>query len=173
MIKQVTHVYPSDAIHAQVDSPLGVLRLIVSDDGVHRICWPHEESGGMPRFVRDPKHPIVCATILQLKEYFERKRTAFDLPLSPIGTPFQLEAWAVLRGIPYGQTISYAEQARRLGDVRKARAVGMANGRNPLSILVPCHRVIGSNGQLTGFGGGLDNKAFLLGLEAKHSKRSA
>ena len=89
-------------------------------------------------------------------------RREFEVPLDPVGTNFQLAAWLELRRIPFGATISYGEQARRLGDVKKSRAVGAANGRNPLSIIVPCHRVVGSNGQLVGFGGGLDTKAWLL-----------
>lgn len=101
----------------------------------------------------------------QLAEYFLGDRREFDLPLEPEGTEFQLSVWQVLRTIPYGETISYGEQARRLGDAKKARAVGGANGKNPLSIVVPCHRVIGASGALTGFGGGVDVKETLLRLE--------
>ena len=100
--------------------------------------------------------------VVQLTEYFAGARQQFELSLDPHGTSFQLQAWLVLRSIRFGETISYGEQARRLGDPNKARAVGAANGRNPLSIIVPCHRVVGSNGRLTGFAGGLDNKAWLL-----------
>ena len=98
----------------------------------------------------------------QLAEYFAGKRRSFSLDLAPAGTEFQLAVWDVLRTIPYGSTISYGEQALRLGDVRKSRAVGAANGRNPISIVVPCHRVIGSDGTLTGYGGGLPRKKWLL-----------
>ena len=101
----------------------------------------------------------------QLGEYFAGKRTRFDIDLAPEGTPFQLAAWRQLRRIPYGETISYGEQARRMGRPKSSRAVGGANGENPISIIVPCHRVIGSDGRLTGFGGGLDVKRRLLELE--------
>ncbi len=103
--------------------------------------------------------------IEQLDAYFERKRTRFDLPLAPQGTPFQQRVWAALLEIPFGVTISYGELATRLGDAKASRAVGLANGRNPISIIVPCHRVIGANGNLTGYGGGLDRKEWLLRFE--------
>jgi methylated-DNA-[protein]-cysteine S-methyltransferase len=108
---------------------------------------------------------VVATTVAQLTEYFDGERQEFDLPLDPIGTEFQQAAWSALRTIPYGTTVSYGEQAARMGDRRKARAVGAANGRNPISIVVPCHRVVGSNGSLTGFAGGLDTKAWLLDHE--------
>ena len=98
----------------------------------------------------------------QLAEYFARTRTTFDLPLDPPGTPFELRVWEELRAIPFGATRSYSEIARRLGDVRLTRAVGAANGKNPIPIIVPCHRVVGARGELTGFGGGLDRKRWLL-----------
>lgn len=100
-----------------------------------------------------------------MDEYFAGRRQRFDLPLDPAGTAFQLAAWQVLRSIGYGQTITYGEQARRLGDPAKARAVGAANARNPLSIVVPCHRVVGASGALTGFAGGVDAKHWLLEFE--------
>ena len=105
----------------------------------------------------------------QFDEYFAGERVSFDLPLDPVGTPFQLAVWEVLRTIPFGETISYGEQARRLGDRRKARAVGAANGRNPLAIIVPCHRVIGADGSLVGFASGLDAKRWLLAHERDRS----
>jgi methylated-DNA-[protein]-cysteine S-methyltransferase len=111
----------------------------------------------VPRAVDDARR--------QLDDYFEGRRREFDLPLDPFGTPFQQSVWQVLRTIPYGQTMSYGQQAERLGDVRKARAVGAANGKNPLSIVVPCHRVIGSNGHLTGFAAGVEVKSWLLDHE--------
>ena len=98
----------------------------------------------------------------QLIEYFAGKRTTFDLPLEPSGTDFQLSVWELLRGIPYGVTTSYGELARRLGDPKATRAVGAANGANPIPIIVPCHRVVGSKGELTGFGGGIERKRWLL-----------
>jgi len=104
--------------------------------------------------------------VAQLGEYFDGERTAFDLPLAPTGTEFQLRVWAQLRTIPYGATCSYADIARGIGASNGFRAVGLANGRNPISIIVPCHRVIGADGSLTGYGGGLERKRFLLDLES-------
>jgi methylated-DNA-[protein]-cysteine S-methyltransferase len=100
--------------------------------------------------------------IAQLAEYFAGNRTAFDLPLDASGSDFERQVWTLLRAIPYGATTSYGELARRLGDVKLSRAVGAANGKNPIPIIVPCHRVIGANGDLTGFGGGIDRKRWLL-----------
>jgi methylated-DNA-[protein]-cysteine S-methyltransferase len=108
---------------------------------------------------------IIVQTKKQLTEYFQGKRKFFDVPLAPHGTDFQMKAWQQLLKIPYASTISYAEQAEKMGNKNKARAVGRANGSNPISIIIPCHRVIGSNGHLVGFGGGLDKKAYLLALE--------
>jgi methylated-DNA-[protein]-cysteine S-methyltransferase len=110
--------------------------------------------------VRDDS--ALAAARAQLEEYFEGERVEFDLPLEAGGTPFQRDVWAALREIPYGETISYGELARRIGRPDASRAVGLANGRNPISIVVPCHRVIGASGTLTGYGGGLDRKRFLL-----------
>jgi methylated-DNA-[protein]-cysteine S-methyltransferase len=107
-------------------------------------------------------HAVLDLAITQLEEYFAGARTHFDLPLDPGGTPFQQQAWATLRTIPFGETLTYGEQAAEMGDARKARAVGSANGQNPIPIVVPCHRVIGSTGKLTGFAGGLGVKAWLL-----------
>jgi methylated-DNA-[protein]-cysteine S-methyltransferase len=148
----------------EVPSPLHELRLVASDRGLRAILWYRHEEHRVPftgAELVDGSSPILEAT-RQLDEYFAGDREDFDLPLDPVGTPFQHEAWAVLRTIPFGQTMTYGEQARRLGDPNKSRAVGAANGRNPLSIVVPCHRVIGSTGKLTGFAGGLDVKAWLL-----------
>ncbi len=151
-----------------LETPVGVLRVTADDDGVRTIYWPHEAS----KVERIPvaergSHRVLDDLEQQLDEYFRGERLEFDLPLAPEGTPFQLAVWQVLRQIPYGATMTYGEQARRLGDPRKARAVGAANGRNPLSIVVPCHRVVGSNGHLTGFGGGIENKAWLLDHEQR------
>lgn len=107
----------------------------------------------------------IIKTKQQLNEYFDGKREMFNIPLAINGTDFQKQAWQELQKIPYGETISYGEQAQRIGDRKKARAMGMANGRNPISIIIPCHRVIGANGSLTGFGGGIDRKAYLLEME--------
>jgi methylated-DNA-[protein]-cysteine S-methyltransferase len=158
-------------IRATTDSPVGTLTIIAGDDGLRAILWPRDD----PTRVRlddpidDATHPVVAATIVQLAEYFEGSRTDFDVPLDPVGTEFQQEAWGALRTIAYGTTITYGEQAELMGDRRKARAVGAANGRNPLSIVVPCHRVVGASGALTGFAGGVETKAWLLAHERHHA----
>ncbi len=149
-------------------SPVGELELVASPRGLRAVMWPGEwpvgtdvpHAGGSGRAAA-----ILAEAVLQLDEYFAGTRREFDLPLDPVGTEFQQAAWAELRKIPFGETISYGEQARRLGDSNKSRAVGAANGRNPLSIVVPCHRVVGANGELTGFAAGLDAKEWLLGHE--------
>lgn len=112
-------------------------------------------------------HAVLDLAAAQLAEYFAGERTEFELPLAPAGTAFQQQAWRALRTIPFGETISYGEQARRLGDRNKSRAVGAANGQNPIPIVVPCHRVVGANGHLTGFAGGLHVKSWLLGHERR------
>jgi len=109
-----------------------------------------------------PASALLTRARRQLAEYFARTRTTFDVPLDPAGSAFQRRVWDALRAIPYGTTLSYSELARRLGDPRATRAVGAANARNPIPIIVPCHRVVGASGQLTGFGGGLDRKRWLL-----------
>jgi methylated-DNA-[protein]-cysteine S-methyltransferase len=152
-------------------SPEGELTLIASPQGLRAVLWPNEfvsltEGDGRELPLAPQGDPAAAALLEQarreLLEYFAGGRRAFDVALDPVGTPFQLAVWLELRRIPFGATISYGEQARRLGDVRKSRAVGAANGRNPLSIIVPCHRVVGSNGKLVGFAAGLDAKAWLL-----------
>jgi methylated-DNA-[protein]-cysteine S-methyltransferase len=141
-----------------ISSPVGPLALTVADDGVvTRVAFGAGETSDDPRF-----GPLVT----QLREYFARERTDFDLPLRPQGSPFEQRVWAALMDIPYGGTASYGEIAARIGHPGKARAVGAANARNPIAIVCPCHRVIGSDGSLTGYGGGLENKRTLLDLEA-------
>ena len=152
------------------ESPVGLLTIVAGDAGVRAVLWPDDD----PKRVRpadtsdDPAHPVVAAVVVQLAEYFAGERTEFDVPLDPVGTEFQRSAWEALRTIPYGTTVSYGEQAERMGDRRKARAVGAANGRNPISIIVPCHRVVGASGALTGFAGGVGTKAWLLAHEQRH-----
>lgn len=156
----------SDLSRATMNSPVGELTLIASPRGLRAVLWPNElaEPAGYPS--ADDGDPaaarILRDAVLQLEEYFAGERHEFELPLDPVGTPFQQSAWMELRRIPYGETISYGEQARRLGDPNKSRAVGAANGRNPISIIVPCHRVVGANGSLTGFAAGVEAKAWLL-----------
>jgi methylated-DNA-[protein]-cysteine S-methyltransferase len=156
-------------VRTTIDSPVGELTLIASDAGLRAVLWQDDRVTRVPLpsdIVDDPGHHVLRAAATQLGEYFAGTRTEFDLPLAPEGTPFQQKSWEALRAIPYGETISYGEQARRLGSPSAVRAVGAANGRNPISIIVPCHRVIGSNGSLTGFAAGLEAKAWLLRHES-------
>jgi methylated-DNA-[protein]-cysteine S-methyltransferase len=152
----------------EIESPVGWLRLFATEAALAAILWEHEN----PRRVRlgeivpDERHPVLLKTERQLGEYFDGQRKRFDLDLDFAGTPFQQRVWQALLTIPYGETRSYTEIARQVGEPTAIRAVGAANGRNPISIVVPCHRVVGSNGKLTGFAGGLDAKAYLLALEA-------
>ncbi len=155
-----------------MSTPVGDLRLVADASALVAIAWPGESAGtDAPVVVGRGGHEVLDRAADQLAEYFAGERTGFDLPLAPSGTPFQQEAWAVLRTIPFGETITYGEQARRLGDARKSRAVGAANGRNPIPIVVPCHRVVGADGRLTGFAAGLDTKSWLLAHEARCSGR--
>lgn len=161
---------PENAVYDEIASPVGQLILIASSAGLHAILWDSDCHTHEGKRLLQPLHPssdqpIIVRTQQQLDEYFHGQRTAFDLPLVLKGTDFQIQVWQQLLKIPYGKTISYGEQAEKMGDKNKARAVGMANGLNPISIVVPCHRVIGSNGQLVGFGGGIEKKAYLLQLE--------
>ena len=152
---------------ATIPSPTGDLTLIASDAGLAAILWD-DDAAMQARYAprrADPDHPVIAAAVSQLEEYFAGTRTTFDLPLDPVGTEFQRDVWRALLTIPYGETRSYADIARAIGRPTATRAVGAANGRNPLPIVTPCHRVIGSNGTLTGFGGGLPNKQLLLALE--------
>lgn len=157
--------------YCYLDTPIGKLLIAGNDEGLHRIVFPTkgnprepaEPEAGWIESSRGPLHEAVR----QLNEYFAGKRTEFDLPLVPAGTGFQKSVWRQLQEIPYGQTISYGELARRVGNPKASRAVGAANGSNPLPIVIPCHRVIGSTGKLTGFGGGIPVKEALLALESK------
>ena len=152
------------------ESPIGELTILATEDAVVAIHFGDDRTLGTRVAAIDlaaGEHPVLDETVRQLDEYFAGDRLEFDLPLQPNGTPFQREAWTALTTIPYGETISYGEQARRLGDRNKSRAVGAANGKNPIPIVVPCHRVVGANGHLTGFGGGLGIKAWLLDHEQR------
>jgi methylated-DNA-[protein]-cysteine S-methyltransferase len=132
------------------------------------VVWRRHSTPQLPfdAAVEDPAHPVLCETIRQLREYFSGQRRRFDLPLDFRGTDFQRQVWSSLLSIPFGETRSYLEVARSLGNPAAVRAVGAANGRNPISIIAPCHRVIGTGGDLTGFGGGLEAKAWLLAHES-------
>ena len=161
---------PKESVYGKVKSPIGYLTLIASRDGLNALLW--DDDWLCEEFVdiisslpRQEKHQYISLAKVQLKEYFQGARRSFNIPLVVDGTEFQKKSWKVLTKIPYGRTISYQQQAVTLGDKNKVRAVGSANGRNPISIIVPCHRVIGKNGQLHGFGGGLDAKKFLIDHE--------
>lgn len=151
--------------YTHMNSPVGCLLLAGDDSGLRLISFPEGSRAQEPEPGWRHAPGRFEAVITQLREYFSGTRSAFDLPLAPRGTAFQLAVWKALREIPYGETISYGELARRIGRPSASRAVGAANGANPLPIVVPCHRVIGSTGKLTGFGGGLETKAALLALE--------
>ena len=144
-----------------LETPVGRLLLRADGVGLTEIAFGARE-------IRADADATLMRAERQLREYFAGMRRAFDLPLHPSGTPFQTRVWAELRKIPYGETITYGELARRIGNPGACRAVGMANHRNPLAIVVPCHRVIGANGALTGYAGGLEIKKMLLKLEEKH-----
>ena len=149
----------------QIDSPLGPLTVSASDAGLHALEFPQDSWLLSRDGWREADHPLLREAQRQLDEYFAGLRRTFELPLAPRGTPFQREVWFALADIPYGQTCTYAQLAMRLGRPAASRAVGAANGRNPLGIILPCHRVVGANGALTGFSGGLEAKRFLLELE--------
>lgn len=149
---------------SQIDSPIGLLTLVASDVGLRKILWADQAAEAGDAVV-DDGHPVLEAAAAQLTEYFSGDRHRFDLPLDLVGTDFQKEAWLALASVPYGETTSYGEQAERIGRKGAFRAVGAANGKNPIPIVLPCHRIVGANGALTGFAGGLDIKQRLLALE--------
>lgn len=154
-------------IYKDVASSVGVIRVISSEAGLVAIIWEGEDykRTKLSEPVRDDEHPILLQTEQQLNEYFQNKRTAFDIPLDFRGTEFQIRVWEALLKIPYGVTKTYGELAKILGDIKAVRAVGGALNKNPISIIVPCHRVVGASGKLVGFAGGLENKSILLDLE--------
>ncbi|RYD14594.1 MAG: methylated-DNA--[protein]-cysteine S-methyltransferase [Lysobacteraceae bacterium] len=155
-----------------LDTPIGRLLVAGDDAGLRRIEFPRADQGACigPGWRRSRAR--IGDAIAQLEAWFAGTRQDFDLALAPAGTPFRKTVWSALAGIPYGETISYGELARRIGDASASRAVGAANGANPLPIIVPCHRVIGANGKLTGFGGGLPTKQWLLEHERRHAPRA-
>jgi methylated-DNA-[protein]-cysteine S-methyltransferase len=153
-----------------LDTPIGPLTLTASDAGLHTVHFQRDGAASRPEPsapapTKASAHPVLVEAAAQLGEYFAGRRREFDLPLAPAGTPFQLAAWRALLEIPFATTVSYGEQARRLGGTAKTRAVGAANGRNPIPVIIPCHRVVGADGKLVGFGGGLETKAWLLDHE--------
>jgi methylated-DNA-[protein]-cysteine S-methyltransferase len=151
-----------------IPSPVGELTLLASENGLAAILWENDDPARVfltPR-TENPDHPVLCETERQLNAYFAGQLTEFSLPLDFHGTPFQKKVWHALTQIPFGETRSYAQIAQQIGHPAAVRAVGAANGKNPISIVAPCHRVIGSTGKLTGFAGGLKAKALLLELES-------
>jgi methylated-DNA-[protein]-cysteine S-methyltransferase len=164
---KVDHGTQTRYVYKMVDSPIGRLKLVATDEGLAGILWENDR----PRRVRldieaeDNGHPVLIETERQLKEYFVGQRKEFAVKLDLAGTPFQRRVWNALLTIPFGETRTYGQIARQIGNPSAVRAVGAASGRNPVSIIAPCHRVIGSTGILTGFAGGLDAKAYLLALE--------
>jgi len=153
--------------YKSISSPVGRLKLVASERGLAAIPWENDdpERVRLEPLVEDPSDPILRETERQLASYFAGKLKAFDVPLDFKGTAFQKSVWAALLTIPFGETRSYGDIARQIGRPTASRAVGAANGKNPISIIAPCHRVIGSTGALTGFAGGLATKERLLGLE--------
>jgi methylated-DNA-[protein]-cysteine S-methyltransferase len=151
----------------EMESPVGKLKLVASASALVAVLWEKEGPDRVKlAFARlDPQQPILVEAGRQLAEYFAGTRKHFELPLAPAGSEFQKRVWRALQDIPFGQTRSYLDLAKSVGSPKALRAVGAANGRNPLSIVVPCHRVVGANGALTGFAGGLEVKAKLLAFE--------
>jgi methylated-DNA-[protein]-cysteine S-methyltransferase len=151
-----------------LDSPVGELLLVADDTGLCSVSMlPWDEAPDTAGMSRDDDGPVLAEARRQLTEYFTGTRTDFDLPLSMHGSEFQRRVWRALTEIPYGETWSYGQLAEHLGDPKLTRAVGAANGRNPVAVVVPCHRVIGADGKLVGYAGGLDRKKTLLAHEAR------
>jgi len=156
-----------DYAYIKMPSPAGELTLVAKGDGLAAILWERDKPGRVKlgTLLEQAAHPVLLETRRQLEEYFSGQRTRFDLKLNFNGTDFQKQVWAALLTIPFGETRSYSDIARQIGRPQAVRAVGAANGRNPISIIAPCHRVIGASGSLTGFAGGLRAKETLLTLE--------
>ena len=165
--KQTTYSYKT------MKSPVGRLKLVASERGLAAIQWENDDPKRvrLAPLVEDKNHPVLRETERQLNDYFAGKLKKFSMKFDFAGTEFQKEVWQALAAIPFGETRSYGDIARQIGRPKAVRAVGAANGRNPISIMVPCHRVIGSNGKLTGYAGGLETKAFLLKTESRKEHR--
>jgi methylated-DNA-[protein]-cysteine S-methyltransferase len=156
---------PTTMRFTRMESPVGPLFLVADHAGLRKVYFENGRDRVRPDSSWEENGGFFKDTISQLRSYFAGKLKDFDLPLAPEGTPFQLDVWHRLCEIPYGETMSYGDLARRVGNPNASRAVGLANGSNPIPIVIPCHRVIGSNGKLTGYGGGLPIKEKLLALE--------
>ncbi len=161
------NVRSEEFVFKMIDSPVGALKLVGNDNGLAAVLWAVERPRRVVlNIVREhAEHPILIEAEQQLKEYFDGDRIAFELQLNFQGTEFQRRVWAALLRIPFGETRTYRQIAVELGNNNATRAVGAANGRNPISIIAPCHRLVGTDGGLTGFAGGLEAKAYLLNLE--------
>jgi methylated-DNA-[protein]-cysteine S-methyltransferase len=172
---KTNHGTEKRCVYKVVDSPVGKLKLVASNDGLAGILWEKDRPGRVRLNIEaeDDGHPVLIETERQLAEYFAGQRKEFAVTLDFAGTDFQRKVWNALLTIPFGETRSYAQIARQIGQPAAVRAVGAANGRNPVSIIAPCHRVIGSTGTLTGFAGGLDVKAHLLALEGQSINSAA
>jgi methylated-DNA-[protein]-cysteine S-methyltransferase len=151
--------------YRSIESPVGPLLLAGDEGGLRFVLFSKGGRPAAPQPDWAPDGGLLAEPVRQLTEYFKGKLRTFDVPVAPVGTAFQRAVWLQLQAIPYGETVSYGELARRLGNPKAVRAVGLANGSNPISIIIPCHRVIGSNGSLVGYGGGLPTKQALLALE--------
>ncbi|UTO18903.1 methylated-DNA--[protein]-cysteine S-methyltransferase [Acinetobacter sp. Z1] len=158
-------------VYMYMDSPVGALKLVAHDQALVAVMWDNEDHKRvrLSELVEDRQHPMLHQVKQQLEQYFAGQRQQFDLPLDFQGTDFQQQVWQALLTIPYGETRSYKGIALQIGNAKAVRAVGAANGKNPISIIAPCHRVIGSGGALVGFAGGLDKKQILLSLEQSKS----
>jgi methylated-DNA-[protein]-cysteine S-methyltransferase len=159
-------------VYMYMDSPVGALKLVAHDHALVAVMWDNEDHKRvrLAELIEDHQHPMLLRVKKQLEQYFAGQRQQFDLPLDFKGTDFQQQVWQTLLTIPYGETRSYKEIAVQIGNEKAVRAVGAANGKNPISIIAPCHRVIGSSGALVGFAGGLDKKQILLNIEQKKFK---
>ena len=151
----------------EMPSPVGILKLVATENALVAVLWENENPKRvrLAELIEQVNHPILLETQKQLREYFAGTRQQFDLPLDFEGTVFQKKVWQALLSIPFGENRSYRDIAEQVGNIKAVRAVGAANGKNPISIIAPCHRVVGVNGKLVGFAGGLNNKEILLGLE--------
>lgn len=172
-LSTATRHRPADRLHTVIDSPVGPLTLVAADDALVGLSMSEQRHAPAPGWFGEPSdgtdsEPLAQAS-RQLREYFDGERTEFDIPLSLEGTEFQRRVWTALREISYGETISYGQLADQIGQPSASRAVGLANGRNPVGIIVPCHRVVGSDGSLTGYGGGIERKRYLISHEQRVS----
>lgn len=154
--------------YSYLETPIGKMTLQATDDGVAGAWFEMQTTEPSHLGQRQENHPVLVHAKKQLQEYFEGKRFVFDIPLAAQGTPFQMNVWQALTQIDYGKTCSYQDIADSIHNPKAVRAIGLANGKNPISVIVPCHRVIGKNGKLTGYAGGIERKAWLLEHEEKH-----